>query len=128
MQFIILQMIDSILCNYCQGKAALVGGKEIYPHRPDLYGKYFYLCRPCDAYVGCHPETKNALGRVANFELRRAKNRAHAAFDPIWKSGRMKRGQAYLWLSESLGIHKSECHIGMFDVDMCKKVAEVCRD
>ena len=28
----------------------------------------------------------------------------------------MKRGQAYGWLAEQLGIDKSDCHIGMFDV------------
>lgn len=52
---------------------------------------------------------------------------AHAAFDPIWKSGQKKRGSAYAWLCDRLGIDKKDCHIGMFDVDMCKRVVAACK-
>jgi hypothetical protein len=113
-------------CPYCRRNAAQVTGKEIYPHRPDLYAKTFYQCKPCDAYVGCHPNTTNPLGRLANAELRTAKKLAHAVFDPIWRGGHKKRGSAYAWLSDQLGIDKKDCHIGMFDVDMCKRVVGVC--
>lgn len=105
----------------------MVKGEVIYPHRRDLYEKPFYLCAPCDAYVGCHPGTINPLGRLANAELRRAKKAAHAAFDPKWREGGMKRQQAYKWLSEQLGITREECHIGMMDVDLCRRVVEVCK-
>lgn len=114
------------MCPYCQKFSEQVTGAKIYPHRPDLYGKTFYLCEPCDAYVGCHPGTTNPLGRLANAELRKAKNRAHAAFDPIWKSGQKKRGSAYAWLAEQLGIDGKDCHIGMMDVEMCKAVVLAC--
>ena len=117
-------------CPYCSQPSKLATGRDIYPHRPDLYSKRFYLCRPCDAYVGCHPGTTHALGRLANSELRRAKMLAHAAFDPRWKFEQKRRGRkrsdAYAWLAEQLGIGKDECHIGMMDVDMCRKVVEVC--
>lgn len=113
-------------CPYCGKSAKLVSGEVIYPHRHDLYAKQFYLCRPCDAYVGCHQGTTNPLGRLANAELRKAKMEAHAAFDPIWKSGQKKRGSAYAWLCDQLGIDKKGCHIGMFDVDMCNRVVAVC--
>jgi len=115
-----------VVCPYCQRDAVKVTGKEIYPHRPDLYAKTFYECDPCDAYVGCHPGTDTPLGRLADPELREAKQRAHATFDPIWKSGRMSRSGAYSWLASQLGIKKSECHIGMFDVEQCRRVVEVC--
>jgi hypothetical protein len=115
-------------CPYCGEPSEKATGKEIYPHRPDLYEKTFYRCTPCKAYVGCHPGTENPLGRLANAELRKAKNAAHAAFDPRWKGqkGRVRREQ-YKWLAEQLGISKDDCHIGMFDVDMCRRVVEVCR-
>ena len=115
-----------VICPYCGSEAELVTGREIYPHRLDLYAKKFYQCEPCDAYVGCHPGTENPLGRLADIELREAKMRAHAAFDPIWKSGNKKRGSAYAWLADQLGIDQKDCHIGMFDVDMCQRVVEVC--
>ncbi|MGL6141541.1 MAG: zinc-finger-containing protein, partial [Enterobacterales bacterium] len=66
-----------------------------------------------------------ALGRLANAELRKAKSLAHRAFDDIWRDKHMSRSQAYSWLAESLGIEKKDCHIGMFDVDMCMRVVDV---
>jgi len=38
----------------------------------------------------------------------------------------MTRTDAYGWLSRQLGIEFKSCHIGMFDVEMCQKVIEVC--
>ena len=84
---------------------------------------FFSRCKPCNAYVGCYPDGR-PLGRLANAELRRAKMAAHAAFDPVWKSGRMARSEAYSWLSKQLGIRPEDTHIGMFDVEMCNQVVE----
>lgn len=113
-----------IACDYCGNAAELVTGAVIYPHRPDLSERRFYRCAPCDAYVGTHRDSKNAapLGRLANAELRAAKKRAHAAFDPLWQSGRMTRKEAYCALSRELGIRFRDCHIGMFDVTRCAEV------
>ena len=113
-------------CDYCGNDAKLVTGDIIYPHRQDLHAKHFWNCTPCKAFVGCHPNTDKPLGRLANAELRRAKMAAHAAFDPRWREGQIKRASAYKWLAESLGIARKDCHIGMFDVDMCKRVVDVC--
>ncbi len=114
-------------CPYCDKPSALVTGDVIYPHRPDLSEKWLYLCYPCGAYVGCHPGTTKPLGRLANYELRRAKQAAHAAFDPLWRDGKKKRKEAYTWLAEQLGVHVNDCHIGYFDVDMCRRVVEACK-
>jgi hypothetical protein len=62
------------------------------------------------------------MGRLANAELRRLKQAAHAAFDPIWKAGNMTRTEAYSWLSGVLGISPANCHIGMFDDEACLAV------
>jgi hypothetical protein len=51
---------------------------------------------------------------------------AHAAFDPIWKSRQLTRTAAYRWLARELRIEITDCHIGMFDVDTCGKVVEIC--
>lgn len=58
--------------------------------------------------------------------LAAARMRAHAAFDPSWQSGLMTRSQAYNWLSQKLGIPKSECHMLLFDIAMCNLVVETC--
>ena len=113
-------------CPYCGKMSNQVSGRVIYPHRPYLYSKVFYQCAPCDAYVGCHPGTDKAMGRLANAELRAAKLNAHAAFDPLWRTGKRTRRAAYVWLSKKLGMRPEECHIGMFDVEMCKRVIATC--
>ena len=129
----------SAVCDYCSGEARLVFGDVIYPHRPDLFDKKFYYCKPCDAWVGCHARTEKPLGRLANKELRRFKQAAHAALDPLWqkrherkskadpgyKKG-MARGGAYKRLAKKMGIPIKECHIGMFTVEQCKQVIEIC--
>ena len=131
----------AIKCPYCTQAAQLVTGAEIYRHRPDLAGLNFWACFPCGAYVGCHKagawfwkagkkvisDGTIPLGRLANAELRQAKQAAHAAFDPMWKERGQPRKTAYAWLAFKLGIPEADCHIGEFDVERCRLVVEVCR-
>ncbi len=130
-------MSRRVVCPYCQGRAQLVSSKEVYNGRD--YGP-IYLCRPCDAWVGCHKGMTKPLGRLANAELRKWKIAAHDAFDPIWrrrwirkhsedpkyKKG-MARGGRYKKLAELMGIPRAECHIGMFDVEQCRLTVEICQ-
>ncbi len=120
-------MHSKVPCPYCSKIALRVTGADIYPHRPDLHNNHFWQCKECDAYVGCHPGTKKPLGRLANAELRQAKKKAHSVFDSVWRYGEMTRTKAYLWLAGQLEINISDCHIGMFDVETCKKAIDVCR-
>lgn len=121
-----------VKCDYCGNAAKLVTGKAIYPHRTDLHRLSFWQCEPCHAYVGCHKKEggngdgTKPLGRLANAELRAAKKRAHAAFDPLWRERGMKRHEAYAWLGEKLGVSKADCHIGMMDVETCERVVAAC--
>lgn len=128
-------MLDSIevkkgqVCPYCGAGSELIDSIEVYRIS---YGP-MYICRPCNAYVGCHKGTTNALGRLANKELREWKIKAHAVFDPLWKrkmqqgfSKTKSRHKAYTWLASELGIRYRDCHIGFFDVDTCKSVVEIC--
>lgn len=113
-------------CIYCGSQTELVTGESLYPRSPRLHDKYFHACMPCGAWVGCHPGTRVALGQVANAELRQARSRAHAAFDPIWMSGGINRTLAYAWLAEQLALPGKRCHIAQFDVAQCQRVVEVC--
>lgn len=114
-------------CPYCGELAVLTDSAEVY--RGKSYGN-IWLCRPCQAWVGVHKTDpyNRPLGRLANKLLRVWKMRAHEAFDPLWKNKVMRRGEAYAWLSKQLELDKDDCHIGMFDVDMCKKVVMVCSE
>ena len=120
-----------MICPYCQQVAVYVDSTAVYRRS---YGM-IYLCRQCNAYVGVHNGTDKPLGRLANAELRKAKIAAHDAFDPLWK-GKIRRdgcakykarGAGYKWLAKQLQMNPEDCHIGMFDVDLCKQVVEVCR-
>lgn len=112
-------------CESCEEYSELVGGDYIYPHRKDLYSLQFYYCKCCGAYVGCHKGTTKPLGILANKQLRASKSKAHACFDPLWRSGEMTRKEAYTWLSEQLNINKDDCHIGMFNEEQCEAVVQV---
>lgn len=113
-----------IFCPYCGRETEYTDSKVIYGRS---YGM-IYLCKPCDAYVGVHKGTDRALGRLADKELRYWKKAAHAAFDPIWKCGWMKRSQAYKWLAQRMGLRPGQAHIGMFDVAECKEVIRICNE
>jgi len=52
---------------------------------------------------------------------------AHEAFDPIWREGFMSRHEAYTWLAQALNLTPNDCHMGMFDQEMCQKVVDACR-
>ena len=111
-----------VVCPYCGRNARYVDSKTIYGKS---YGKV-YFCKRCDAYVGVHRGTDKPLGRLANKELRYWKVKAHEAFDPLWKSKRKTRSEAYAWLALQMDLCAEDCHIGMFDVEQCKKVVEIC--
>jgi hypothetical protein len=67
------------------------------------------------------------MGRLADRHLRYWKHRAHEAFDKLWKTpNRLNRKDAYKWLAEKMSLPRSKCHIGMFDVEQCKTVIQLC--
>lgn len=114
-------------CPYCGSPVLLADSIEVYKVRS--YGK-IWLCSnypECDAYVGCHQGTDEPLGTPANEALRRARNAAHAAFDPLWQCGGMSRSEAYRRLSVAMGIPKEKCHIAMFDEEQCREAVELLR-
>ena len=78
-----------------------------------------YYCKPCNAYVGTHKNTTKPLGTMANHELRYWRRKAHAVFDPLWKSGKMSRQRAYEMLNNHFG---KEVHIGESDIEMCQEI------
>ena len=116
-----------VICPYCDQPAELVKGREVYPFREDLAQRRYWLCRRDKAWVGVHVGTDKPLGRLADKELRQAKERAHAVFDPLWKSGGMSRRAAYRWMRDALGIENREAHIGKFDIARCEALVAACR-
>lgn len=147
-----------LVCPYCQAPAALVGGQALYPHRPDLAARRFWLCSPCDAYVGCHaqgapvPQRNGVkvvsdgtlpLGTLANAALRALRKSCHEVFDSAtWKKAAppeateagepaqppVNRYHAYKWLANQLCISPDKCHIAMFDESTCERMLALMRN
>lgn len=118
--------MKTVFCEHCQIYSELVTGKEIYPHREDLYHLYFYRCPKCERRVGCHHNSTNPLGDLASHAERVWRMRAHERFDKLWKDGKVSRTQAYSWLSRVMNLPTRKTHIGMFTVSQCKDVIEFC--
>lgn len=133
-------------CPYCSQFAQLVKGDFIYPHRTDLATLNFWHCECRNAYVGCHKggDGLEPLGRLADRQLRMMKSMVHAQFDREWldaidveiaeRKGYAPKGikarhrrAAYMRLATDLGIPFEECHIGMFDVETCKRALAICK-
>src|SRR5882724_1641951 len=105
-------------CPYCGAPAVWCENKAIYGRN---FGKSYmcWLCKACDAYVGCHSNTQRPLGTMANKELRDWRIKAHAAIDPIWQREILTRKQVY----QELKTHfRREIHIGESDVIQCQAI------
>lgn len=88
----------------------------------------FYSCPvwpECDVTIGVHPDG-TPLGIPGDRETRRARIRAHAAFDAWWKRRGFYRDRAYVILRRTLDLSEDECHIGRFDVATCERVVALC--
>lgn len=106
------------------------GGRLVL--RPSKYG-LFYGCERfprCKAAHGAHPDGR-PLGIPADGVTKRARIRAHAAFDPLWmvdgvrgKEKRRARSRAYVWLARQLGIE--HVHMGELSIEDCDRVIAVC--
>lgn len=121
-------------CRYCLKPAVLLkAGDEGYPYQGRDFGP-MWTCGGCASWVGCHPGTENALGGLANAELRRAKQDAHAAFDPMWQRKMERDGvtkaqarrAGYRWLSVQMGLPFKKTHIGFMNLDECRQVVDLC--
>lgn len=81
------EILTGKVCPYCGKPTEYVDSSIIYGRS---YGM-IYLCRECRAYVGVHKGTDQALGRLANAELREAKKETHFYFDQISKTNLITR-------------------------------------
>ena len=55
----------------------------------------------------------------ADAATREARQKAHAALERLWNSGRFKRGYVYSKLARVMGKRKGDTHVGMFNRAEC---------
>lgn len=129
------RIIKGEVCPYCNCDTKLVSGEIVYPEklnevpRPKYLDKMFYQCsNDPNHYVGTYKDNLTSLGRVANTELRRLKNKGHNTFDPLWKSKTQFKTQkdAYQWLSEKMELPLEYTHLGMFTNEQCIAAINFC--
>lgn len=114
-----------MICPYCNSEASIKDSSLIYGRS---YGKVL-ICHSypkCDAFVGVHKKDGvTPLGTMANGELREWRKMAHNDyFDPLWKSGKMTRSEAYKFMQTLMELPEEKAHIAMFDIDQCKTLIE----
>ena len=114
-------------CPFC-------GGEVVYTSNAALYGREYgngkcYMCRKCHASTGTHPHPneQEALGVLANKEMKELKKQCHALLDPIWKGETrvMSRGAVYRKLARRMHIPMEACHVGHFDTARLKQALEI---
>lgn len=137
-------MIDlqPTICNICGGKVEYIPNYKIYGKS---YGSgWCYHCKDCDAYVGTHkPRPKEALGLLANEEMRNWKQWCHREFDKLWSGGNVynkehkiveiikpiiSRKQAYSWLAKEMKLSGNECHFGYFNINQLKQAYAIIKN
>jgi hypothetical protein len=111
------------ICPTCGSAAKLIDSAYLYRRS---YG-WIWLCPTpsCDAYVSTHSDGR-PLGTLAGPALRRARRRAHEAFDAWWRAHGIRRVDAYRELARVMGV--TEAHIGEMDEAQCARVVAVFTD
>lgn len=120
-------------CAHCGSNCELTDGIEIYPHRDDLAYLNFWICRPCNAFVGCHKNGtfKTPLGLAANQELRSLRSQIHAVIDPAWKFYGYKRSEVYSIITieyQKLFNTTDEYHTAKLNIAEAKAILEVAKE
>ena len=119
--------IHPTVCNICRGSVIYTTNDQVYGKK---YGSCFcYLFTSCGAYVGTHlPRPREALGLLADAQMRKGKMMCHDLFDRKWKGqqhGHKKRAAAYKWLAGEMGIPVEDCHFGYFDLEQLRKAYRI---
>ena len=107
-------------CPFCKNPAIWIENSSVYGRN---FGKSYmiWLCKPCDAYVGCHNNTKKPLGTIADRATRQARKNTHAILDPLWRNGTYGRKEIYAKLKEHFG---REIHVGESSIEQCKEISD----
>ncbi len=118
--------MNKVICPYCKKEAKWCENKEVYGQN---YGESYmcYHCKKCGAYVGCHENSRRALGSLANKELRDWRKKAHLIVDQHWQFGKHTRKEVYAILKEAFGkdVHIAETRTWTECAEIIKRTIEI---
>lgn len=119
-----------IFCTGCGAKveARLTNGREIYPHRNDLFVLPFWKCDTCGNFVGCHHKTVNGtrpLGCIPTPAIKAERQKIHKVLDPLWKTGGYGRKEIYRIVADQMGMREAYHTAQIRSVDEARKVLDI---
>lgn len=124
------EILTGSRCPYCNCATKRVTDIEIYGHHSN-YNKRFIQCEMnADHYVGTFANGQ-ALGRLADAELRKLKREGHALFDQLWQGEQptfRTRDQAYKWLAKKMRLSSDLTHFAMFNNEQCLQSMQLVRE
>ena len=75
----------------------------------------------CPGGIGAHQDGV-PLGVPIQQADKHWRNKAHSAFDQLWKEGDYSRGAAYRWMQDAMGLRQEDAHIARFGVEQCRQL------
>jgi hypothetical protein len=79
----------------------------------------------CKAYVGTHKHRPlQALGILANDEMRVLRRKCHDIFDKTWSNAEERKAR-YAELADKMGISVDVCHFGYFNKKLLEKALKI---
>jgi len=100
----------------CSGQLKLRKSMYGLHYRCEHYGRF-----DCLGGIGAHPDGV-PLGIPIQQADKHWRNKAHSAFDQLWKTGDYSRGAAYRWMQDAMGLTKEDAHIARFGVKDCQRL------
>jgi hypothetical protein len=125
-------MLSGQTCPYCNKPTNYVDSKEVYHDKS--YGM-IYLCKPCNAYIGVTPGTNNAIGRLANKELRELKKMLHGLLQILIthkaSQTNMRKEEAgelaYKWVAKQLNLPNGFAKLSYLNESQCEQLINICK-
>lgn len=118
--------MEPLICPEC-GSEMILRRSNKYKY-PDGTFRLFFQCKKypdCKAIHGAKQDG-TPLGIPGDEKTRKARIKAHQAFDRFWNYKKMTRTEGYLWLQKQLKYENAP-HIGLMDVEECQKVVAICQ-
>lgn len=113
------------ICPYCGASVNRVHSSQIFHNNTD---GFYYVCSNwprCTAYTKENPIFKKPTSTIADRATRLKRQEAHYWFDQMHIGFGMTKSAAYEWLAKELQIRRANCHIGLFDIEMCNRVISI---
>lgn len=116
--------MNIVLCPYCNRKARLITGKQLYRSIKRIKHYRFWRCDSCDAHAKCSRDGK-PIGSLANAELRQLRRKAHDLMEWIVASGTMDESELHKMLCQSVGRKSKRVMLVHYSKDDCQAIVDL---